>query len=115
MKKTAGSFVMNSRWQGEQGGETADARQGGGRSRLCGRPLRPLERRHPQLRLSPARQQRGGRRRDAAVLVLNSAQGLNCREIAHILNISPAAASALTRARDRFARRYALIAQEVCP
>jgi RNA polymerase sigma-70 factor, ECF subfamily len=54
--------------------------------------------------------------RDAAVLVLHSAQGLDYREIAAVLKISPAAAaSALSRARDRFARHYAPIAEEVCP
>lgn len=54
--------------------------------------------------------------RDAALLVLHSAQGLNYREIAAVLNISPtAAAAALSRARDRFARHYALNAEEVCP
>lgn len=54
--------------------------------------------------------------RDAALLVLHSAQGLNYREIAAILDISPAAAaSALSRARDRFARHYAPAAEEVCP
>lgn len=54
--------------------------------------------------------------RDAALLALHSAQGLNYREIAAVLDITPAAAaSALSRARDRFARHYAPIAKEVCP
>ena len=61
------------------------------------------------------RQQRGVLGHAARQLVLHGAQGLSYREIAVVVNISPAAAaSALSRARDRFARQYTPIAEEVC-
>jgi RNA polymerase sigma factor (sigma-70 family) len=51
--------------------------------------------------------------RDATLLVLTGTQGLSYHEVARVLHLSPgAAATAISRAQDRFVRRYEALSKE---